>query len=176
MLKTARRVAAVHLLGVALLTGCATTSGTGPTVSRSGFDNARVVAIDGHGNACKGAVCTGLGAQWSSHVPSEALLVVVIFNEIQAITGAQLNIDGQVIALTNMRDLTDLSHFAGMKKSQKAFAVPLETVRKIAASKRTWLRVTTPQGSALEDAVIDGTTDSKAYHALRRFLAAVDQT
>lgn len=64
---------------------------------------------------------------------------------------------------------------AATKESRKGFIVPLDLVRKITMSQRTWLRVQTTGGYA-EDAVIDGQTlDSKAYHALKRFLTAVDQ-
>lgn len=61
----ARALALSSILALAALAGCSTTSGTGPNVTRSGFDGARVVAINGHGNACKGMLCTGLGAHWN---------------------------------------------------------------------------------------------------------------
>lgn len=157
-----------------LLMGCSTTSGTGPNVSRSGFDNARVVTISGHGNACKGMLCTGLGAQWTSKNPAETVLVVYLFNDIKGITGAKLNIDGQTHDLSTMQPFTNFSEFGtATRESRKGFLVPLDLVRKIAASQRTWLRVQTLSGY-IEDAVIDGPTDSKSYHALKRFLAAVD--
>lgn len=175
MTKTARALALSSVLALAALAGCSTTSGTGPNVSRSGFDGARVVTINGHGNACKGMLCTGLGAQWSSKNPTESVLVVYVFNDIKGITGAQLNIDGQTYDLTTMRPFTNFSDFgAATKESRKGFLVPTDLVRKITASQRTWLRVQTT-GGYVEDAVIDGQTDSKAYHALKRFLAAVDQ-
>lgn len=157
-----------------LLMGCSTTSGTGPNVSHSGFDNARVVTISGHGNACKGMLCTGLGAQWMSKNPTEAVLVVYLFNDIKGITGAKLNIDGQTYDLSVMQPFTNFNEFGtATKESRKGFLVPLGLARKITASQRTWLRVQTSRGY-IEDAVIDGPTDSKSYHALKRFLAAVD--
>ena len=165
----------LYLLLITVLAGCSTTSGSDPNVSRSGFDGARVVAINGHGNACKGMLCTGLGAQWTSKNPAEAVLVIYLFNDIKGITGAKLNIDGQTHDLSTMQPFTNFNEFgAATKESRKGFLVPLELVRKITASQRTWLRVQTT-GGYTEDAVIDGQTDSKAYHALRRFLAAVDQ-
>lgn len=173
--KTARALAFSSILALAALAGCSTTSGTGPNVSRSGFDGARVVTINGHGNACKSMLCTGLGAQWTSKNPTESVLVVYVFNDIKGITGAQLNIDGQTYDLTTMRPFTNFSDFgAATKESRKGFLVPTDLVRKITVSQRTWLRVQTTAGY-YEDAVIDGQTDSKAYHALKRFLAAVDQ-
>lgn len=50
----------------------------------------------------------------------------------------------------------------------------INSIRKIVDSKRTWLRVHTT-GDYIDDAVIDGSTDSKPYHALKRFLTSVDQ-
>lgn len=165
----------IAFLFVFLLVGCSTTSGLEPSISQSGFDGARVVTIRGHGNACKDVLCTGLGAQWTSKDQTEAVLVVYLFNDIKGITGAQLNIEGQVHKLSNMRQLTNFSESGSpMKESRKGFLVPLDLVRKITTSQRTWLRVETT-GGYIEDAVIDGQTDSKAYHALKRFLAAVDK-
>jgi hypothetical protein len=164
-----RLVALLALLGA----GCATTSGNAPETTRSGFDGARVVSITPHGNACTTVLCTGLGAQWSSARPDQAIVSVAVFNQITGITGAAVNVDGKVtqlaaIAPTGFNRLGD-----AQKVSRSDFVVPLQLVRSIAGAKRAWLRVTTPGGS-LEDAIVDGSTDSKALHALRRFLAEVD--
>ena len=159
----------------AMLAGCSTTAGSGTNVTRSGFDGARVVTINGHGNACKSMRCTGLGAQWTSKNPTESVLIVYLFNDIKGITGASLNIDGQTYDLSTMQPFTNFNEFgAATQESRKGFLVPLDLIRKITASQRTWLRVQTT-GGYVEDAVIDGQTDSKAYHALKRFLASVDQ-
>lgn len=163
------------LLMLAALAGCATTSGSDARVSRSGFDGASIVTVNPHGNACRSMSCTGLGAQWNSKTPTQSVLVVSLFNETRAIVGAQLNIDGKVYDLSNAQPFTNFSDFgAATKESRKGFIVQTSLIRKIATSQRTWLRVTTTAGN-FEDAVIDGQTDSKAYHALRRFLTSVDQ-
>lgn len=160
---------------IAILTGCSTTAGGSASVSQSGFDGARVVTINGHGNACKSMRCTGLGAQWTSKNPTESVLVVYLFNDIKGITGASLNIDGQTYDLSTMQPFTNFNEFgAATQESRKGFLVPTDLVRKIVGSQRTWLRVQTT-GGYVEDAVIDGQTDSKAYHALKRFVNAVDQ-
>jgi len=175
MTNATRALALSSFFALALLAGCSTTSGTGPNVRHSGFDGARVVTIDGHGNDCSTIICTGIGAQWKSTNPTEAVLVVYIFNDIKGITGAQLNIDGKTHDLTIMMPLTNFSELGAVtKESRKGFLVPLSLVREITASKRTWLRVQTTAGN-MENRVIDGQNDSKAYHALKRFLAAVDQ-
>ena len=61
------------------ISSCATTSGTQPIVGFSGFDNAKIVSIQAHGNACSSMVCTGLGAKWNSSNPKRAILTVKIF-------------------------------------------------------------------------------------------------
>jgi hypothetical protein len=163
------------ICSLAVIAGCATTSGTGPTVSRSGFDGSTVVDINPHGNDCSSMTCTGLGAQWSSATPDAAILKVQVFNDITAITGAKLNVDGQVIDLEPLRGLTNFdTSTPGLKISVKGYQVKLSDLRRIAGAQRAWLRVSTPSGY-IEDRIVEGPADSKALHAIRRFLAAVDQ-
>lgn len=162
-------------LAALALAGCATTSGTGPTVSRSGFDGSTVVDISPHGNDCSSMTCTGLGAQWSSANPQSAILKVQVFNDITAITGAQISVDGQVISLEPLRGLTNFdTSTPGLKASVKGYHVTLSDLRRISGAQRAWLRVSTPSGY-VEDRIVEGPADSKALHAIRRFLAAVDQ-
>ncbi|WP_314972844.1 hypothetical protein [Comamonas testosteroni] len=157
-----------------LVAGCANTVGLEPTTSYSGFDNANVVTIRPHGNACAEMVCTGLGAQWSAKTPETALLMVTITNEYRGIMSAQLNIDGQVVTLKKTMTATAMDAAGGIRQSTQTFVVPMSLVKGITSSKRTWLRVQTTEGS-YENAVIDGEQDSKAFHALKRFLASVEQ-
>ncbi len=160
------------------LAGCSTTSGSDPVVSHSGFDNAKVVTIDIHGNGCSGRVCTGLGAQWSGKTPDETILIVNVYG-ISAITGAKFNIDGTVYDLKIKETFTNFTRFVSKfgsmpTESSKGFLVPTDLVRKITASQHTYLRVNTTSGY-IEDTVINGQTDSKAFNALKRFLAEVDR-
>ncbi|MDN2482776.1 hypothetical protein [Vibrio agarivorans] len=160
-------------LAAVLLAGCSTTSGLEPNVSHSGFDNATIVSIDPHGNACDTMVCTGIGAQWNSSQPDQVILLVAVFNEYAGITDVQLNIDGDRVQLQPTRTITDLNNNSAIKTSTKAFVVDLQLVDHILSSNRTWIRVHTPTGY-LEDAVIDNGKDSKAYHALSRFVRDVN--
>ncbi len=120
-----------------------------------------------------GMIGTGIGAQWNEVKKDQVILIIAVFNTTTAITGAELNIDGEKLTLTPTADITDMESGGEiMKKSTKGFVTKLATVEKIIRSKRTWLRVSTPTGT-MEDAVIDGAKDSKAYHALKRFMDAV---
>lgn len=171
MIRAAAFVAAVS----AALAGCTTTSGSAPQVSRSGFDGARVVSIQAHGLACRDMLCPGLGAEWNSRRPDMAVLSVHLFNAYAPITGAELSIGGRpAVRLHDPIMPTGLSYSGGMRQSSQAFAVPMALVREIAASDRAWLRVLTTSG-AVEEAIVDGGTDSKALHALRRFVGQVDE-
>lgn len=158
---------------VFIVSGCATTSGTNPIVGYSGFDNAKTVSINPHGNACSSMVCTGLGAQWNSSKPDLAILIIQVFNEYAAISRAELNIDGEQIALSSVQAVTGFSSpSSAMRESSKGFGVSFSVIEQILSAKRVWLRVHTPTGY-IEDPVIDGEKDSKAYHALSRFVTAV---
>ena len=90
---------------VALLQGCAT-GGSPPTSRVSGLDGSRVVTVPGHGNACSGVVCTGLGAQWSSATPDHALLVVYVFNDVRALNSESVN-QAFVALFRTVRSLLD---------------------------------------------------------------------
>lgn len=172
-MRTSEALAGAVLL--AALSGCATTSGTAPTSSIAGFDGARVVNIQPHGAACTSMSCESIGAQWSSARPASAIVRVAIVNELVGITGAEFKIGERVVRPTKLTALTDFSTpGAGLKESAADFAMQLADVREIATGQqRVWLRVHTLRGYR-DVAVIDGATDSKAYHALRRFLAEVD--
>lgn len=166
-----------YLLAIAsmfVITACSTTSGTSPVIGYSGFDKAKTVSIAPHGNACKEMICTALGAEWNQSKPDQALLIVMIANEITGITGASLSIDGEKIVLIPTQQVTDFSSpLPELRQSAKAFIVPLALIERITTAKRVWLRVSTPTGY-YEDAVIDG-EDSKAYNALKRFMLSVKQ-
>ncbi|EBE9340285.1 TPA: hypothetical protein ACIUKL_002079 [Salmonella enterica subsp. enterica serovar 4,5,12:b:-] len=157
------------------LAGCSNSTGLAPSVSQSGFDGARVVDIEPHGNACASMICTGLGAQWSSTKPDIVFLKVKIFNEYKGIAGAKLNIDGQIYDLKPVNQANSFNADGGvMATTEMVFITTPDVVRKITLSKRTWLRVITTTGT-IEDPVIDGSQDSKAYYALQRFVAEMDK-
>lgn len=158
---------------IVVLAGCSTTSGLNPKVEYSGFDNAKIVTIAPHGNACESMTCTGLGAQWNSSKPNIVILIVQIFNEYAAISDAELNIDGKKINLMVTKGVTDFSsQGVYIKESSRGFVVSIKTIDDILSAQRVWLRIHTPTGY-LEDAVIEGEKDSKAYHALKRFMQSV---
>jgi hypothetical protein len=162
----------ICLFTIIALTACANNIGSAPTESYSGFDDAKIITLPKHGNACGGWVCTGLGGQWNEAHPQEVLLFVTVFNDITGITGALLNIDGQKIRLKAQQATTSFDQQA-MKISSKTFLVELDLIQRIVGAKKVWLRVETPDGS-LEDAIIDGETDSKAFYALKRFLSKIE--
>src|SRR5687768_16948721 len=86
-----------------LLTACGTTTGTSPKVGRSGFDDARTVRVAPHGSASgMSMIATGIGAEWTEARKDEVILIITVFNLYTAITRAELNIDGEKLALIPM--------------------------------------------------------------------------
>lgn len=153
------------------LTGCMVLM---PEVSYSGFDDSKTVSIRPHGNIHEGGINTGIGAQWNSSSPNTAILLIAVFNDYQAITGATLNIDGRKVYLKETNTLTGHDSSGGIKKSIQDFVTSLDTIRDILSAKRVWLRVNTSQGY-LENPVIEGESKANSYHALGRFMAEVDK-
>ncbi|EFQ3076985.1 hypothetical protein HZ513_003476 [Salmonella enterica] len=170
-----KRLAPALLALTIFLTGCSNSTGLAPSVSQSGFDGGRMVDIEPHGNACASMICSGLGAQWSSTNPDIVFLKIKIFNEYKGITGAKLNIDGQIYDLKPANQANSFNADGGvMATTEMVFITTPDVVRKITLSKRTWLRVITTTGT-IEAPVIDGSQDSKAYYALQRFVAEMDK-
>lgn len=158
------------------LHGCSNHSGSSVDIGYSGFDNAKTVNIDPHGNICGlTEVCTGVGAQWNASEPEHAVMMIRIYHQYSAITGAEFNIDGEIVKLKT-RSSTDFNTYRIgaqiFKESTNAFLTRVETIEKIISAKRVWLRIYTPTGH-LENALIEDGKDSKAYHALNRFIDAV---
>lgn len=163
------------VLIVLCVAGCTNTGGANPMIKYSGFDQSTVVTIARHGNACRAYNCTSLGAQWTSNQPKRAVLDIGIFNEHSAILKASIRIDGELIRINNPVTSTEIEPFSsGWKESYRSFLIPLSLIKRITTAKRAWIRVKTPSGF-IEDAIIDDDVDSKAYHAMKRFLMAVDQ-
>lgn len=145
-----------------------------PSVYRDRFDGTENIEIEPYPVAYSSwAVYACLGARWISSVPDHAALIVRMQGLITGILGASLNIDGKIHDLMPVEEMTSMD--ANLKRSTKAFVIPLDTIRDIVASRVTLLRVRTTRGTFENDPVIDGEKDSRAYHALKRFLAAVDR-
>jgi len=174
-------------IGLALaLSACGTTVGHAAREKTSTFDGSRSVWIDAHGTNCgMSMVCDGVGAEWLSTAKDLALLDIEFYGDYRNITGAELNIDGQIIQLNHQdpagtdfrNDSTDYSNpgLTEMERvSQQRFTVPLSLIRRIEASHSVKLRLYLDH-LTVDSIIIDGDKTSKAYYALGRFLAKVDQ-
>ena len=153
--------------------GCSTTSGLNPHTAKSNFDGVKSVAIVPHGAACKSMVCPMLGATWLDDQPDNVGLTVQLLNEIANIHSVSFNIDGEIISLKPL-GLTRFDQAAGSNYSQATMVTSYSVLTKILQSKRTWMKVSTSKG-AHEVAVVDGTVDSKAFNAIKRFDAQVKE-
>lgn len=162
------------VMGVALLGGCATTTGLAPQATQSGFDGSKRIEIAPHATQCKmKMVCPSIGAVWSDKMEKTGL-VIAVFNVITGIQGASISIDGNVVDLGQPIGLTKFeTENPMMKKSENRFLVPSALIDEILNGKRVWIRLDTTDG-VMEDAVIDENGDSRAYNALKRFKASVE--
>jgi hypothetical protein len=160
------------LLSSVLLAGCmSTTSGLDPVVSSNGFNDSKVVDIQPHGLTCKKA-CLSLGAQWQQEHPEVVYLEVESPLMLMNIYSAELNVDGEILTLEPSQYMTNHEANGYEKKSSKMFLTTKAQVEDMMNAKRVWLRVKTNSGY-VEDKLIDETEDSKAYNALKRFMAAI---
>jgi hypothetical protein len=157
------------------LAGCSTSSGLQPTVQRSGFDGATVVNIEPHGTSCS-SFCTTIGAQWSSKAPDSVILSigVVGYTNYHVVSGAAVRINDKIIELTPAPVLTSHANTTGARQSEKDFYAPLSLVEEIVASDDAWIRVRTNSG-VMDDLIVSGGKDSKAYHALGRLLSSIKE-
>jgi hypothetical protein len=174
------------IVAMALLAGCGATTGTNARSSISTFDGARVVSIDPHGTNCgMSMVCSLLGAQWSSNQPDRVQLVVSTMGEYASIQMAGLNIDGTIIPLADSAQLTQYTQSMSQtpetynvaaaqlgRTSTRSFIAPLALVDRILAARSVKMRVQT-DGVTIDSIIFEGDKDSKAHHALERFIAQV---
>ena len=164
----------VTILILLLLTACSTTSGLDPVVSKNGYDNSSYVHIVPHGNNCgMDMMCTGIGASWDSSQPSAALLTVQIINKPSLITSAEIKLNGKIIPLIRLPHATDLKIEHGMTETSKVFGISYAQLVELSNAKTAWLRVNTPTGY-IDALIVNEQEDSKAYHALKRFVKAVN--
>ena len=157
---------------VSTLIGCSTTSGTGARTNVSNFDGTKSVIIAPHSAACKSMICPLLGATWLDTQPNNIGFSVELLNEIAIINSVAFNIDGEIIKIDAPLS-TDFNQDSVAKSSRTVVVTRYIVLKKILQSKRTWMRLSTSKGN-YEVAIIDGSLDSKAYNALKRFDAQVN--
>lgn len=161
------------LIVAMVLAGCAT-SGFDATVKESGYSGKKIVDMKLHNNDCSPFThyCSSLGAQWNGEKPDLAILIVAN-KGIQAITRAKLMIDGKEQELSS-RTLTKITTPSTLSGSSKGFVVPLSLIRDLSNAERAYIRVFDGSGYK-EDRVVDGEKEGWAYHAMKRFIAKVDE-
>lgn len=165
--------------------GCATSSGLSPTVSKSDFDNTQTIDITPHGLSCKntGVYCPTLGFRWHDDNASAATIRLVMIDlygshaaggDYVRIRDLRLKIDGELVTLKPIGSgLTnyDYDKITG-RTSTQAYVVPKSLLTKIYSSKETLVQIVTDKGN-IEDYIVKPNADTKAYHALNRFLEAI---
>lgn len=172
-----------------LLAACGATTGQAARTTVSTFDGARIVSIEPHSTDCNmAALCSLLGATWTSNVPGKAMLDVEVMTDYTGIQSASLNIDGRIVHLDAPESITHFKQVLPQpsaapynpglavlgRRSSKGFMVPLDLVRSILSAQDVRLRVATTDAT-IDSVVFGPDKDSKAHHALERFIAQLDQ-
>lgn len=155
--------------GALVLAGCAGTSKGGTeAVVQVKVDNAKRVtslAFPPQLMDCgRVSHCPTLGAQWNSATPNRAVLLVGTWGgkavveaiEFNARPHAPLRVRSRATAGTDLPGVT-------------AFAVPMDTLERVAFGKGAWVRVTTDSG-VIEENMHSGESSSPAADALKRFV------
>lgn len=156
--------------GAIALAGCAS-SGKGGTdaVVQVQVDNAQrttTIAFAPQPMDCaRVAHCPTLGAQWSSTTPNRATLLIGTWGGQAKVQAIEFN--ARPHAPLRVRSLaTEASPMPGVT----AFAVPMDTLERIALGKSAWVRVSTEGGGTIEENLYTGERSSLAADALKRLV------
>lgn len=158
------------LAGALALAGCGSTSKSGGTeaIVQVQVDNAKrqtTVAFAPQPMSCgRVAHCPTLGARWSSETPNRATLLIGTWGATAKVESIEFNVRPH--SPLRVRSLAkEGSELPGVT----AFAVPMDTLERIALGKGAWVRVNT-DGGQIEENMYNGEGSSPAADALKRFI------
>ena len=166
-------------VSIALLSGCATTSGLEAKTKVSEFDGSKSVSVSPHAIACKTMTCVTTGFVWNDKNPSQASTLVAIMSPslggtYHAISSVKLNIDGDIVTLkASPGDSNDFKDDNTYKTTSRLYMTPLSLLERIEKSTTTKMQVIAKDAVIEEDFKNTGDS-SKAYYALLRFLKQVE--
>lgn len=161
--------AAVAVVGAMALAGCGSTSKGGTqAIVQVNVDNAKRVteiALAPQLIDCgRVAHCPILGASWSSETPNRATLLVGTWGGKAKVESIEFNV--RPYAPMRIRALVKN---AAAQPGVTAFAVPMDTIERIAFGKGAWVRVNTDSG-VIEENMYTGDRNSPAADAFKRFV------
>lgn len=157
------------VLGAVVLAGCASASKGGTdAVVQVDVDQARRVTTIAFApqlmDCGRVAHCPTLGAQWSSETPNRAVLLVGTWGGKAAVEAIEFNARPHA-PLRVRSKAAQASDLPGVT----AFAVPMDTLERLAFSKGAWVRVST-DGAVIEENMYSGERSSPAADALKRLV------
>lgn len=158
------------VVGALVVAGCASANKGGDNaVVQVKVDNERrvtTIAFAPQPMDCgRVAHCPTLGVQWSSETPNRAVLLVGTW-------GAKATVDTIVFNARPHAPLRVRSKAAeaAALPGVTAFAVPMDTLERVAFGKGVWVQVDTAGGAVIEENMYTGERSSPAADALKRFI------
>lgn len=161
--------AAWAITGAAVLAGCAS-AGKGGTESivQVQVDNAKratQIQFAPQPMDCgRVDLCPTLGAVWSSETPNRATMLVGTWGGAAKVESIEFTVRPH-----GTLRVRSLAKEASALPGVTAFAVPMDTLERIALGKSTWVRMTTDKGM-VQESMYSGERSSLAADALKRLV------
>jgi len=155
-----------------LLTAFAHAEPKGVTIKTSGFDGTKEVTLKPYGSSsCMNMkqTCISVGALWKSDLNDLVGLDLYALREFVVMADLWINIDGEIVKATRVREASDLKTVGLYKESFQRFAIEKTDLDKILKAQKVWLKINRADGSYIETYLINDGKDTLAFKALQRF-------
>lgn len=164
----------IPLLFASILSACSSTKGIVSETDETNMDG-KVVTMYPVTTDCDITECTEIGAQWSASAPKDILLIVKRNESLNKVKGVYLNLDGNVVFLTEITNTRSPSNelLTQPQPAYISFKTSVDTLKSLVGSERAWLRVTT-DSNYFDDKIKDNNVRSDAFHSFVRFLKTIE--
>lgn len=149
----------------------------GVEVKTSGFDGTKEVTLKPYGtSSCMSLrqTCISVGALWRSDVGDLIGLNLYALRDLVIMSELYINIDGEIIKATRIKDAGSLNTVGMYKESTQRFAIAKVDFEKILNANKVWLKINRTDGSYIETFLINDGKDTLAFKALQRFSKNID--
>lgn len=149
----------------------------GVTVKTSGFDGTKEVTLKPYGSSsCLSLkqTCISVGAMWKSDLGDLVGLDLTALRDLVIMSDLLINIDGEIINTTRVREASGLKTVGLYKESFQRFAMKKTDFDKILKAKKVWFKINRTDGSYIETYLINEGKDTLAYKGLQRFSKQIE--